>query len=192
MLSLADIFVLLLLSSLAAWWWRGRGIGECALHYARQHCQRLDIELLDGNVALQGLSWQRDSQGRWRLARRYAFEFTVTGEHVAPGGGGQKLAPYVVPNPYLGSATFEPERFAVSGRGERRIEFRGIPAGGTIRIFNLIGELVQTLHHDGSTEGMVAWDLRTKDLLDVAPGLYIVHVDGGAAGTATGKFAIVK
>ena len=80
MLSLADIFVLLLLSSLAAWWWRGRGIGECALHYARQHCQRLDIELLDGNVALQGLSWQRDSQGRWRLARRYAFEFTVTGE----------------------------------------------------------------------------------------------------------------
>jgi hypothetical protein len=121
-----------------------------------------------------------------------AYEFTVTGEHVVPGGGGQKLAPYVVPNPYLGSATFEPERFAVSGRGERRIEFRGIPAGGTIRIFNLIGELVQTLHHDGSTEGMVAWDLRTKDLLDVAPGLYIFHVDGGAAGTATGKFAIVK
>jgi hypothetical protein len=97
-----------------------------------------------------------------------------------------------VPNPYLASASFEPQRFAVSGRGERRIEFRGLPANCTIRIYNLIGELVQTLRHDGSSEGMVAWDLRTKDQLDVAPGLYIFHVDGGAAGTATGKFAIVK
>ncbi|MBK9776134.1 MAG: hypothetical protein IPP62_07230 [bacterium] len=120
------------------------------------------------------------------------FEFTVTGESVDATRAGQKLAPYVVPNPYLASASFEPQRFAVSGRGERRIEFRGLPANCTIRIYNLIGELVQTLRHDGSSEGMVAWDLRTKDQLDVAPGLYIFHVDGGAAGTATGKFAIVK
>ncbi len=121
-----------------------------------------------------------------------AFEFTTTGARVDPAGGGAKLDPYVVPNPYIGSASFEPERFAVSGRGERRLEFRGIPAGATIRIFNLIGELVQELHQDGTTAGMVPWDLRTKDQLDVAPGLYIFHVDGGAAGTATGKFAIVK
>jgi hypothetical protein len=120
------------------------------------------------------------------------FEFTTAGEYVQAGAGGQVLAPYVVPNPYLGSASFEPERFAVSGRGERRIEFRGLPASCVIRIYNLIGELVQTLRHDGSTDGMVAWDLRTKDQLDVAPGLYIFHVDGGAAGEATGKFAIVK
>ncbi len=98
----------------------------------------------------------------------------------------------MVPNPYLGSASFEPERFAVSGRGERRIEFRGLPASCEIRIYNLLGELVQTLQHDGSNDGFVAWDLRTKDLLDVAPGLYIYYVDGGTAGTATGKFAIVK
>jgi hypothetical protein len=120
------------------------------------------------------------------------FEFTTAGEYVQAGAGGQVLAPYVVPNPYLGSASFEPERFAVAGRGERRIEFRGLPASCVVRIYNLIGELVQTLQHDGSTDGMVAWDLRTKDQLDVAPGLYIFHVDGGAAGEATGKFAIVK
>ena len=120
------------------------------------------------------------------------FAFTTTGESVDPTAGGARLEPYVVPNPYLGSASFEPERFAVSGRGERRIEFRGLPANCTIRIYNLIGELVQTLQHDGSTDGMVPWDLRTKDQLDVAPGLYIFHVDGGPAGTATGKFAIVK
>ncbi|MBK7672586.1 MAG: hypothetical protein IPJ24_14560 [bacterium] len=131
-----------------------------------------------------------------RLVRPFgaddAYEFTTSGEYMDAAGGGQKLAPYVVPNPYLASASFEPQRFAVSGRGERRIEFRGLPANCTIRIYNLIGELVQTLRHEGSSEGMVAWDLRTKDQLDVAPGLYIFHVDGGAAGSATGKFAIVK
>jgi hypothetical protein len=120
------------------------------------------------------------------------FEFTASGEDIDPAAAAKKLAPYVVPNPYLGSASFEPERFAVSGRGERRIEFRGLPASCEIRIYNILGELVQTLRHDGSNDGFVAWDLRTKDLLDVAPGLYIYYVDGGTAGTATGKFAIVK
>ncbi len=120
------------------------------------------------------------------------FIFSTKGAFINPKAAGAKLAPYVVPNPYIASASFEPERFAVSGRGERRIEFRGLPARCTIRIYNLLGEIVQTLYHDGSNDGFVAWDLRTKDQLDVAPGLYIFHVDGGKSGTATGKFAIVK
>lgn len=120
------------------------------------------------------------------------YEFTTTGEFIDESAARAGFEPYVVPNPYLGSASFEPERYAVSGRGERRIEFRGLPADCEIRIYNILGELVQTLHHSGGTEGVVAWDLRTKDTLDVAPGLYIFHVDGGPAGKATGKFAIVK
>jgi hypothetical protein len=103
-----------------------------------------------------------------------------------------KQEPYVVPNPYVGSASFETERFAVSGRGERRMEFRGLPANATVRIYTVRGELVQTLRHDGSNDGFVPWDLRTKDNLDIAPGLYIFHVDGNGAGTHIGKFAIIK
>jgi hypothetical protein len=38
----------------------------------------------------------------------------------------------------------------------------------------------------------VTRELRTQDNLEVAPGLYIFHVDGGAVGTATGKFAVIK
>ena len=53
------------------------------------------------------------------------------------------------------------------------------------------GDLVQTLEHDGSNDGYVPWDLRTKDNLDVAPGLYVFHVDGGV-GENIGKFAIIK
>jgi hypothetical protein len=101
--------------------------------------------------------------------------------------------PYVVPNPYVGAASFEPQRYAVSGRGERKIEFRNLPAGSTIRIYTVTGELVQTLHHDGNiNKGIVEWDLRNRDNLDIAPGLYMYHVDGGSVGTFVGKFAVIK
>lgn len=101
--------------------------------------------------------------------------------------------PYVVPNPYVGAASFEPQRFAVSGRGERRIEFRGLPQFCTIRIFTINGELVKTLNHAASvTEGFEAWDLRTKDNLEIAPGLYIFHVESSNFGSYVGKFAVIK
>lgn len=133
-----------------------------------------------------------------RLVRPFdthdAFVFRTKAAQVDPDSPQAKAAfePYVVPNPYIGSASFEPERFAVSGRGERRIEFRGLPAECTIRIYTVRGDLVQTLEHSGTTDGYVGWDLRTRDNLQVAPGLYIFHVDGGSLGTSTGKFAIVK
>ncbi len=100
--------------------------------------------------------------------------------------------PYVVPNPYLGSASFEPEHFAVSGRGERRIEFRALPPRAVIRIYTVRGDLVQTLRQDGSTAGYVAWNLRTRDNLDLAPGLYIFHVEADGVKDYVGKFAVIK
>jgi hypothetical protein len=122
------------------------------------------------------------------------FSFTVRGQRIDDAVARQDYAskPYVVPNPYVGAASFEPERYAVTGRGERRMEFRGIPIGAVIRIYTVAGYLVQTLHHDGSTDSMVSWNLRTKDNLDVAPGLYIYHVEADGFDAFTGKFAIVR
>ncbi|MBM2840256.1 MAG: hypothetical protein HW412_784 [Bacteroidetes bacterium] len=122
------------------------------------------------------------------------FTFITKGELVESGRAQQefKQAPYVVPNPYVGAASFEPSLFATSGRGDRRIEFRGLPQNCTIRIYTVRGELVQTLRHDGSMNGYVPWNLRTKDNLDVAPGLFIYHVDAGSFGSHIGKFAIIK
>ena len=124
-----------------------------------------------------------------------AFEFTTRAAYVDSEMAASAFAdqePYVVPNPYVAAASFEPERFATAGRGPRRIEFRGIPAGATVRIYTVRGHLVQTLTHDGMTTGMVPWDLRTKDRLEVAPGLYIFQVDAGDVGQHVGKFAIIK
>lgn len=123
------------------------------------------------------------------------FQFTTTGQFLNKTTAKNEFdgKPYVVPNPYVGAASFEPQRFAVSGRGERKIEFRGLPANCVIRIYTVNGELVNTLYHDGIiTKGTISWDLRTKDNLEVAPGLYIFHVDAADIGTYIGKFAIIK
>ena len=122
------------------------------------------------------------------------FSFRTTGARVdaARARAQYSQEPYVVPNPYVEAASFEPARFAVSGRGERRIEFRGLPQICTIRIYTVRGNLVQTLRHQGTMQGFEAWNLRTKDNLDVAPGLYLFHVDAPGMGTHVGKFAILK
>jgi hypothetical protein len=128
------------------------------------------------------------------FGRGDAFAFKTVGQSIDEESARNQFSgsPYVVPNPYVGFASFEPERFAVSGRGERRIEFRGLPAHCTIRIYTVSGHLVQTLRHDGSNDGYIGWNLRTKDNLDVAPGLYIFHVDADDVGTYIGKFSIIK
>ena len=100
--------------------------------------------------------------------------------------------PYVVPNPYVGAASFEPERFAVSGRGERRIEFRGLPqtarSGSTPCAATWCRRCGTTARTTASCPGTcgprTTWTWR--------PGLYIFHVDGGPLGTRIGKFAIIK
>jgi len=120
------------------------------------------------------------------------FSFNTTAETTAPGAAAGKSEPYVVPNPYLGAASFEPAPFNIKGRGERRIEFRGVAQGAVVRIYNVHGDLVQTLRQDGSFDGFVPWNLRTKDNLDVAPGLYVYRVEAAGQPGFTGKFAVVK
>ncbi len=128
------------------------------------------------------------------LAEGDLFTFTTRGARVDQGAARAAFAtvPYVVPNPYVEAASFEPAPFNVTGRGERRMEFRGLPSTCTVRIYTVRGDLVQTLRHEASFEGFVAWNLRTKDNLEVAPGLYVFHVEAPGIGTHMGKFAIIK
>ena len=102
MLTLENLFVLMLLASGGAWLWHNHGLREKALERVKQHCAKLDLELLDEAVALKRIGFVRDANGRKRLARIYNFEFTVTGEQRHPGTVTQfgahtmqiELAPY--------------------------------------------------------------------------------------------------
>lgn len=99
----------------------------------------------------------------------------------------------VVPNPYVAAASWEPPRLTSSGRGERRISFIHLPRQATVRIYSMSGSHVKTLHHNSTIDdGALTWDLRTKDGLDLAPGVYLFHVDAGGVGETTGKFAVIK
>ena len=98
----------------------------------------------------------------------------------------------VVPNPYVGASAYEP-RSQIEGRGERRVQFINLPRQCTIRIFNIRGELIKTLTHDGFlSNGAIFWDLRTEDQQDVAYGVYVFHVEAPDIGEHVGKFALIK
>ncbi len=99
----------------------------------------------------------------------------------------------VVPNPYVVTASWEPQHFFTSGRGERKIDFINLPSQCTIRIFTMRGFLVETIEHNtNSSDGAASWDLTTKDGLDAAYGVYIFHVDAPGVGEHIGKFALIK
>jgi len=100
---------------------------------------------------------------------------------------------YVVPNPYVAASVFEPRNpISRSQRGERRLYFANVPKQCTIRIYTLAGELVETLYHDSSLDnGKAFWDMRTKDNMNLAYGLYIFQVDS-PEGSFIGKFAVIK
>lgn len=100
---------------------------------------------------------------------------------------------YVVPNPYVATNEIEPNNpISNTERGYRRLYFANVPPQCTIRIYSLAGELIDTINHQSSIDdGKVFWDLRTKENMNIAYGLYIYHVDS-PEGSYVGKFAVIK
>lgn len=100
---------------------------------------------------------------------------------------------YVVPNPYVATNEIEPRNpVSRSQRGDRRLYFANVPPQCTIRIYTLAGELVDTIEHNSTADdGKAFWDLRSRDNMSIAYGLYIYHVES-PEGTFTGKFAVIK
>jgi len=99
----------------------------------------------------------------------------------------------VVPNPYLGAATWEKRNLNSSGRGERKIDFINLPAQCTIRIYTIAGALIKTLTKDSPfSDGSLSWNLVTEDGMDAAYGVYLYHVDAPGVGEHIGKFALIK
>ncbi len=101
---------------------------------------------------------------------------------------------YVVPDPYVVTASWEKPLFYSSGRGERRVDFVNLPQECTIRIFTMSGKRVKTIHHSsGLTDsGSEPWDLISDDGLTVSFGVYIFHVEAPGIGSKIGKFALIK
>jgi hypothetical protein len=98
----------------------------------------------------------------------------------------------VVPNPYVGAASWEPAPTS-AGRGERRIFFIHLPQQCTIRIYTISGHLVQTIQHNGTfSDGQESWNLVSRDGMDIAFGVYVYQVEAVGIGTRIDRFAVLK
>jgi len=100
----------------------------------------------------------------------------------------------VVPNPYIATNAMEPAVSNIYLNQRRRIMFTNVPAACTIKIFTTSGILVDELNiNNPSDEGIVHWDLLSKEGLEVAGGMYFYHIKAEATGDEKlGKFAIIK
>jgi len=99
----------------------------------------------------------------------------------------------VVPNPYIGSAIWEPRVTTSSGRGERKVDFIHLPPKCTIRVYTLAGYHVRTIEHNKDyMDGAESWNLVSKDGMDISYGVYVYHVDAPGVGEHIGKFAVIK
>jgi len=98
---------------------------------------------------------------------------------------------YVVPNPYVATSTLEQPGRSSSLRGDQRLQFRNLPPECTIRIYTVVGELVDTIYKNDVTSA-AEWDLLTYEGQRLAYGIYIYHVDVPGAGSKIGRFAVIK
>lgn len=97
----------------------------------------------------------------------------------------------VVPDPYIAYSAGEIAGISSGDRDDRRIEFRNLPPKCTIRIYTIVGELVDTIEKD-NTDNFAAWDLLSFEAQEVAYGVYIYHVDAPGIGTKIGRFGVIK
>jgi len=109
----------------------------------------------------------------------------------------------VVPNPYVATNSMEPavENYLLNQK--RQLLFTHIPARCEIKIFTVSGILVDIIDVDwpeqlvsdenGYGKGIVHWDMKTKEGLEIAAGMYIYHVRSKDTGAEKiGKFGVIK
>jgi hypothetical protein len=89
----------------------------------------------------------------------------------------------VVPNPYYGYHSGEANPF------NRWVQFTYMPEKCTIRIFDIVGHLIQKIEKNDQAT-LVQWDLKNSYGLPVASGIYVYHVEVPGLGEKVGKIAL--
>lgn len=97
----------------------------------------------------------------------------------------------VVPNPYIAYSSGEIAGVRTGDRDDRQIQFRNLPPQCTIRIYTIVGELIDTIEKNDNRD-YTTWNLLTFESQDIAYGVYIYHVDAPGIGTKIGRFAVIK
>jgi hypothetical protein len=90
----------------------------------------------------------------------------------------------VVPNPFRGSEVWDrPDG--------NEVHFINLPAGATIKVYDLSGGLVRILNHSDPVRDFEVWDLKNQSTHDVASGIYIYRVVSNAF-SFQGRFVVIR
>lgn len=116
-------------------------------------------------------------------------EFVFSSKNLQPtvlSSGGDKLLDDVraVPNPYYLFSDYDDSFF------NRVMIFTNLPEKCTITIYNLGGDLVNTIEKDDASTTSADWNLENESGVPVGSGIYIYVVDADAFGQKIGKMAI--
>ncbi len=81
----------------------------------------------------------------------------------------------IVPNPYYAHSSYEQKRI------DLEVRIINLPVKCTIKIYTLSGTLIRTLNKDNS-DSYMPWDLHNSANIQIASGLYILHIDAPGIG----------
>lgn len=95
---------------------------------------------------------------------------------------------YVVPNPLVVTSGLQGSDPA--GEITDRVQFMGLPAKCTIRIFSYAGQLINTIEHDRDTFGH-PWYQISRNTQVVASGVYFFVVEDDQGRRSHGKFVVI-
>jgi hypothetical protein len=91
----------------------------------------------------------------------------------------------VFPNPYFGANLLERDKY------QRFVRFTNLPSEVTVRIFSIAGVYIQKIEKNDQSPWL-DWNLRNKDGMPVASGVYIAYLDMPGIGTKVLKIAIIQ
>ena len=145
-----------------------------------------------GRFVIGGMGTEGDPSSYFHAARSRPDAQTV-GERQEMG-----VNIYVYPNPATRESlaefqSREPSREDPTGV---RVMFNNLPfARNVIRIYTIAGDLIQTIEHDGTTQGgAISWNLMTRNRQEIVSGIYLYSVDSDDDGFArfNGRFVVVR
>ena len=94
--------------------------------------------------------------------------------------------------------TVSPNPYKITGLNDVRsnasshvVNFLNLPSDYTLTIMDVSGQIIFQTETSGATNGRFAWDLFSKDGVEVASGVYLYHVEYGDQ-TVSGHFAILR
>lgn len=148
-----------------------------------------ETEIIDARAPSQGDEFSIFTSKPFRPGITY--HFNPLDRSVASGEGSTNPLEdmYVVPDPYIVTNAWETSEYG------KKLMFTNLPSNATIKIYTLIGELVDVVEHGGDNQtssGYAFWDMRTRNDQFIAPGVYLYHAETPDGHETAGRFLVIK